>query len=203
VKTILVAGFCLLATSVHAQTVERGFVQGVGGVTFGVESAGTLGGEVGFNVHPNIQIYGGAGRMLNVMPKSLQRDLDDAADLLTIVTGQVWGFNGKVPATYFGGGAKFIVPTSSAVRPYFTAGAGLAQLKASIKEIDFGEITDDLINEGYIDEDDVKGTNFMFEFGGGIVFPLGGVLQLDTGYRFTKISEANVSRVSLGVGARF
>jgi hypothetical protein len=202
VKTIMAAVMCLLAASA-AQAQDKGYVQGVGGLTFQSEISGLFGGEFGVNAHENIQIYGQAGRMLNILPKSVQDDLDDAGQTLSLLTGDRWEFDGKMPATYFGGGVKFLIPTRAAVRPYILGGIGVAHIKASVKEIDLGEILDDLVDEGFIDEDDVRGTKFAFEVGGGVAIPLGARVQLDAGYRFMRISEANVSRFAGGLGFRF
>lgn len=203
VKKLILTGFvCLVfASSVEAQ--NKGYVQGVGGLTFQSEVSGLVGGEFGVNVTPSVQIYGQVGRMINILPKSIQDDLDDAAQELTLLTGDVWEFDGKVPATYFGGGVKFLISTQAPVWPYVLGGVGFANMKGSIKEVDLGEILDDLVDAGYIDEDDVKGTEFAYEFGGGIVIPLGTRMQADAGYRFMRVSDINVSRFVGGFGVRF
>ena len=201
-KTFLAAAWLVLAATT-ASAQERGYVLGVGGFTFQSEVSGLFGGEFGVYVHPAVAVYGQIGRMINILPKSIQDDLDDAAQELTFLTGDRWEFDGKLPATYFGGGVRFIVPTQSAVRPYILGGIGVANLKASIKEIDFGEVLDDLIDAGYVDEDDVRGTRFAFEFGGGVAIPVGSRVQLDAGYRFMRVSDVNVSRFVGGFGARF
>ena len=202
VKTIIAAVVALLiATSSHAQ--DKGYVQGVGGLTFQSEISGLFGGEVGVNITRDVQIYGQVGRMINILPKSIQDDLDDAAQSLTVLTGDRWQFDGKIPATYFGGGVKLLIPTGARVRPFVTAGVGAATMKASIKEIDLGEILDDLIDEGFIDEGDVRGTEFAFEFGGGLSIPVGVRMQIEGGYRLMRISSINVSRFVGSVGIRF
>lgn len=201
-KTIMAAMMCVVAASA-AQAQDRGYAQGVGGLTFQSEASGLFGGEFGVNVHRDVLIYGQVGRMLNILPKSVQDDLDDAAQELTFLTGSRWEFDGKIPATYFGGGIKVLVPTGGAVRPYLLGGVGMANMKASVSEIDLGEILDDLVDAGYLDEDDVRGTEFAFELGGGLVIPVGARLQVDAGYRFMRISEVNVSRFVGGFGVRF
>jgi hypothetical protein len=75
-------------------------------------------------------------------------------------------------------------------------------MKASIKEADLGEVLDDLVDEGFLDEDDVKGTEFAFEVGGGVSIPAGRAL-MDVGYRFMRINDVNVSRFVGGFGVRF
>jgi hypothetical protein len=199
-KSIICAFVIVLSAAVaHAQ--DRGCVVGVGGLTFQSEVSGLFGAEFGAAVAPNVLVYGQVGRMINILPKSVQDDLDDAAQTLTLLTGDRWEFDGKVPATYFGGGVKFLFPTAAPVRPYVLGGVGLAHMKASITEVDLGEVLDDLV-EGFLDEDEVKGTEFAFEFGGGLSIPAGRAL-LDVGYRFMRINEVNVSRFVGGFGVRF
>ncbi len=74
-----------------------------------------------------------------------------------------WELDGTIPATYYGGGVKFLVPTGGPVRPFVLGGVSAAHFNASIKEIDFGEITDDLIDAGYLDEDDIRADKVGFE----------------------------------------
>ena len=103
---------------------------------------------------------------------------------------------------YFGGGVSNLFPTGSAIRPYVLGGVGVAHIKASVKEIDFGEIVDDLVEEGFLDEADTKANELAYEVGGGLSIPVS-VIQLDFGYRFMRIGEANVSRFIGGFGVRF
>jgi opacity protein-like surface antigen len=191
----------VLAASV-AQAQEKGYVQGVSGVTFQSETSSLMGGEIGFNVTPDLVIYGQGGRMLNVMPKSIQNDLDLAADFLTLATGQRWAFDGKVRATYFGGGAKYLFPTKTAIRPYVLGGAGLAKLKLSVTEIDLGDVLDNLVDEGFLSDADTKANEVAYEVGGGVSVPVS-VVQLDFGYRYMRIGDANISRFVGGFGVRF
>jgi opacity protein-like surface antigen len=181
-----------------------GFAAAIGGVTFQSETSGLFGIEMGGTVG-NIQIYGQVGHMLNTLPKSIQADLDSAAATLTRQTGVRWELDGKTPTTYYGGGVKFLVPTGGPVRPFVLGGVGAAHLNASIKELDLGEVTDDLIDAGYFSEDDLRADKFGFEAGGGVLFLLPGHLQIEGGYRFMKFfnSEINVSRVVIGFGGRF
>ena len=177
-------------------------MQGVSGLTFQSETSTLMGGEIGFNVTPDLVVYGQAGRMLNIMPKSIQDDLDFAGQVLTLATGQRWEFDGKVPATYFGGGAKYLFPTGTAVRPYVLGGAGLAKLKLSVTEIDLGDVLDNLVDEGYLSDADTKANEMAYEVGGGVSVPVSAI-QLDFGYRYMRIGDANISRFVGGFGFRF
>jgi opacity protein-like surface antigen len=182
----------------------RGYALGIGGLTFQSETSGLFGGEFGGNVTADLQIYGQVGRMINALPKSFQEDVDNAASLLTYLTGDRWKFDAKLPATYFGGGVKYLVPTGTAVRPFAIGGVNGGSFKASVNEIDLGEVVDDLVDYGYLDEDDVKATKFGFEVGGGLMIPVG-AMQFEAGYRFMKFvdTEIEVSRFVVGFGTRF
>jgi hypothetical protein len=62
-----------------AQSTPPAFVRGFGGLTFMSEPAEVFGVGVGFRIHPNVDAIGELGRLTNVLPRELQRDLDDAA----------------------------------------------------------------------------------------------------------------------------
>jgi hypothetical protein len=194
-----------ISSTAGAQNFEpKGFVAGVGGGTFGTETGGIFGASVGGYATPRLQIFGEVGRMTNVLPKSVQADVDDAASLLSFYTGERWDFNAKAPATYFGGGVKVLLSQSAGARPYVTGGGGMANIKTSIKEIDFGEVTDDLVEQGLLDESDLKTTKAYMSAGGGVIVSVGR-MYVDLGYRFNRIFvvDSNVSRVYAAFGVNF
>lgn len=194
----------LLTVGSHADAQQRqGYVMGLGGFTFGTETGGAIGAEGGAWIGQNLVVFGEIGHMVNVAPKDLQDQLDEAEEELEFLTGVDWGFESKVPATYFGGGVKYIFPSQAPVNFYAAGSAGFTRLKAEITEQDLGDIIDDLIDEGFLDEDDVESTEFYFSLGGGVMGNIGERTFYDVGYRFIKINEANVSRVMGGVGFRF
>jgi opacity protein-like surface antigen len=182
----------------------RGYALGVGGVTFQSETSGLFGAEFGGDVARDLRVYGQVGHMINVLPNEIQDELDEAADALTFVTRARWQFDGKLPSTYFGGGVKYLVPTGGPVRPYVLGGVNGAHFKASVKEIDLGEMVDDLIEGGYLNEEDVKATRAGYEAGGGVSVGVGSI-QIDAGYRFLSFpgTQINVSRFVFGFGGRF
>jgi hypothetical protein len=180
-----------------------GYVMGFGGLTFGTETAAAVGGEGGGGVGQHLLAFGEFGHMINVAPKELQDELDNAEQILELITGLDWGFESKVPATYFGGGAKYLMPSSTAMNFYVAGSVGLARIKAEVSEKDFGDVIDDLVQEGYLDEDDVEGTEFYFSVGAGIRGTLGSRGLYDLGYRFIRINEVNISRALGGIGVRF
>jgi opacity protein-like surface antigen len=178
-------------------------VNGIVGVTFQSESDLVLGGEIGGNVHPNLEIYGGVHLLRNVLPTDAQDSLDDLSDLLTATTGTLWDFEAEFRAVTVAGGVKYRVPTGTVVRPYVLAGAGVANVTFKIEEVDLGDVTEEILAE--LGEEDATLSKPYFELGGGVEFPAG-KLFLDAGYRYGRVVDAgdlNISRVYFGVGARF
>lgn len=187
---LVVLGLMLTTASGAYAQESKGYVMGLGGITFGNETAGVFGAELGGSLGRNLVVFAEGGRMLNVTPEDFQNDVEAI------------GFETKVPATYFGAGAKYVIPSQANVNFYLAGSAGVARVKAEIT-LDGDDIVEDLIDEGIIDEDDVKSTEFYFALGGGIQGNLGANGLFDIGYRFVKIDEANISRVTAGIGFRF
>jgi opacity protein-like surface antigen len=199
---VLVCALLLPGVAV-AQSDTRSYVMGNGGVTFGTETAPMVGAQFGTSLGSSLQLYAGGGYYDNVLPGGVQTDLDQAAEALTTVTGLPWEFDAKARAFCVSGGARYLFDTGSAMRPYVSAGAGFANLKVRVSEVDLGDITEDFVEAGL---DDATTTKPLVEFGGGVAVPIGGHLYLDAGYKFIKIIDAdgaNISRAMVGFGARF
>src|SRR5687767_34687 len=75
---------CVLgAVPAWAQS-ERGFVRGLGGVTFGTAETSTIfGGGGGVNVGDGVQITGELGRIEDVLPEELRDELDSFSALIS------------------------------------------------------------------------------------------------------------------------
>ena len=191
----------LCPTAASAQ--ERGLVGGQFGMTFGTETAPFFVGEVAGHVSRDLQIYGTVGRMNNVLPSSVQDTLDDVSALLTLLTRVRWEFEASAP-TFFGtAGVRYLVPTGAAARPYVQSGIGFANIALTVEEIDLGDVTDDLVDEGYLDDDKIN--KLGIEFGGGVIIGAKSMF-LDVGYRFMKLldtDDVNISRAYGGIGVRF
>jgi len=186
-----------------AQSDTRSYVMGNGGVTFGTETAPMFGTQFGTNLSSRLQLYAGGGYYDNVLPGSVQTDVDRVAEALSVVTGVPWEFDAKARALCVSGGARYLFDTGSAIRPYVAAGAGFANLKVKVTEVDLGDVTEDLVEEGLGESTMTKP---LIEFGGGVAVPIGGHLYLDAGYKFIKIidaDDANISRAMVGFGVRF
>src|SRR5262245_3606561 len=98
VMSTLALGCWVCAWPGEVSAQERGHVAGVIGVTFQTQSDGVFGGEIAGNIHPNVQIYGGVNLMKNVLPRSVQADLDELGQALTTTTGIPWSFSASARA---------------------------------------------------------------------------------------------------------
>jgi hypothetical protein len=74
--------------------------------------------------------------------------------------------------------------------------------KGSLRERELGDVLDQAIALGVVDEDDVRGTEVGYEIGGGVITAARG-LRLDAGYRLMNVKGVNISRVLLSVGRTF
>ncbi len=101
-----------LSSSAFAQS-ERGFVRGLGGVSFGTETSSVFGAGAGFNVGPNIQITFEVGRFQNVLPREIKDQLDLLASLLTAEFGLPVTIDVKLPAVYGTAGLRWNFPATA------------------------------------------------------------------------------------------
>jgi opacity protein-like surface antigen len=192
----------LLLTPVSASAQHRGYVHASGGATFMSDVSGVFGAESGFHVRPNLIVFGQAGRMLNVLPRDIQEDIESAAALLGSFTGRPWEFEASIRATYAGGGVRYLLPFGSRIRPYAAGGVGMVHYAGSLSERELGDVLDQAVSLGVVDTDDVKGNEIAIEVGGGVLIPRGR-LQFDAGYRLMNVRGVNVSRLVAGAGIRF
>jgi hypothetical protein len=103
---VLTSAMAAIAATASAQTPgsERGFVGGLGGITFGTVTSGAVGGQVGMRVGEGLFVIGEVGRMFDVLPREIQDDLDEFVDILEDQTGLPVEVDLRAPATYAFGG---------------------------------------------------------------------------------------------------
>lgn len=189
-----------------------GFVQGLGGATFGDETSSTVGGVVAFTVAPNVQVMAEIGRIQNVMPRSLESSLIDARqrtrDFFFLATGQDLPvtLEAGVPALYGLFGVRGWLPTTKPVQPYVDLGVGFANVMPDVElRLSGRDVTRDALDFGILadPEDEIEP---LVGLGGGVLIPLVNGLAADVGYRYQRVFTAegvNVNRVTLGLVYRF
>ena len=200
-RSIVLAAL-LAGAAAPAAAQHRGYVQGLGGVTFMAETAGLFGAEAGFHLTPDIIVFGQAGRFMNVLPDSVRRDIDETAKQAEDFLGRALRLDARIRATYASGGVKYLLPVGRGVRPYAVGSVGFVNYQGSLREAELGDLLALAISFGAIDADDVEGNEPAYELGGGVVIARR-QLQIDAGYRLMNVRGVNISRIVAGVGARF
>jgi opacity protein-like surface antigen len=175
----------LAASPAAAQADSRGFVRGAGGVTFVTETAVVLGGAVGFRVHDRVQVFGEAGRLTNVLPRHLQRDLDEAARMLGSTFGGPLSIDGRAPGVYGIAGVRIEAPATGRAALFGEAGVGAARGTSDIRaRAGSVDVSESVVRALSIKESESAPA---VAFGGGIAVPVTRRLGVDIGYRFMRI----------------
>ena len=177
--TMLAAGPAL------AQGSDRGFVRGLGGVSFAGETSAIYGGGGGFRVGRNLTITGEVGRIQNVIPQDFVDQLALAEDLIEGEFGLPITLEASIPALYFIGGIRADIPTSGRLKPFVEASAGVARLNLNVHAEFSGIDVSDELNDVLEDE---ELSEFMLAIGGGVTMQVSGSCWIDAGYRYHRIN---------------
>ena len=169
----------------------RWFVGGLGGLTFGTETSGAIGGQFGVRVGPGLFAIGEVGRMQNVIPNEVNDDLRDFADQVEEVLGVPIALDVSVPATYGFGGLRWVQPRPG-IALFLEGGVGVGDVHIKVEEAEvLGlDVTDEV--ENAIGDDD-NATKFLLALGFGITTRLGQAAVLDAGYRYSRIATEDPS----------
>lgn len=182
----IAALFILLAAApAAAQSPSSGSVRAFGGVSFMSETGGVFGGTVGVRVTPHVEVIGDVGRVTNILPRKIQRDLDAAARELGGYFGAPVTIDGKAPCVYGFGGVRLRRATAQRIALFIEAGAGVARGTASIAAEAGGvNVSREVVTALRVKHSE---TQPLVALGGGVQVPLSGRLSLDLGYRFMRI----------------
>ena len=181
--TVLV--LAVSAASAAAQPAPAGFVRGFGGVSFLSETGGVFGVSAGVHATRSIDLFGDVGRLTNMLPRTIQRDVDAAARQFGAFYGSPLTIDLKAPALYGLGGVRLSHTTAQRFKVFVEAGAGAARGTADITAVAGGvNVSDEVTSVLGLKESVTKP---LIALGGGVGIPLAGRLSLDLGYRFMRI----------------
>lgn len=190
------------AAGAEAQT-GRGVVRGFGGVTFMSETAGIVGMSVGVHVHSRLEIFAEGGRLTNVLPHHLQRDLDDAARAFGSYFGAGLRIDGRAPAVYTFGALRVSHQAGTRARIYADAGGGLAHGTSAITARAGGQdVSTSVVAALGIRKSENAG---LITVGGGVIVDLTRRLGLELGYRFMRIftDDPRINTANMSAGLRW
>lgn len=183
---------------------DKGYAEIVAQSAFGNVTSQSFGGEVGFTVSPDIQVFAEGGVVRDAAPSSLGAAAQRIAAGISAAAGG-GDYRVRQPVRFGLGGVKYVVPTGSKAQPYFLLGAGIANVK---RDVSFSTPSGDVANFATIGTD-LSGTETkpMVSLGVGVGVPVLERLIIDLQYRygrvFTSDAGLNVSRAGIGVGVRF
>jgi hypothetical protein len=163
---------------------ERGFVRGLGGVTFGTaETSAIYGGGGGLAIGPGLQITGEFGRIEDVLPAELKDALALVSALLSLQLGLPVTFDATAPTYYGLAGVRYSVPRGR-LRPFAEAQGGLAHITFDVDATVAGiDVSRELEDEAGI----ASGDDFLLGLGGGIVVMFTDRVGFEAGYRYGRI----------------
>jgi hypothetical protein len=190
-KQFISAALILAAAVVpaSAQTAPAGFVRGFGGVSFLSETGGIFGVSIGAHVNRSIDLFGDIGGITNMLPRKIQRDVDDAARQIGNAYGAPLTIDLKAPGLYGLGGIRFSHTTAQRLKLFVEAGGGVARGTSDVFAVAGNANVSDQVSAVLNLKDEV--TEPLVMVGGGIGVPLGSRLTLDLGYRFMRIYTAD------------
>jgi hypothetical protein len=200
------AGALLVVTTIAAPAAAQErtvHVRAFGGVTFMSETATVYGAGVGFRPGGPVEIVGEMGRMTNVLPHRLQRDLDDAARAIGSLFGGPLRIDGRAPAIYGLGAVRVGRLTASGLRLYAEAGAGATRGTSDIRAVAGSlNVSREIVTALGIKRSE---TAPLITLGGGLSVPVHGTIAVDLGYRFMRIftDEPRISTANMSAALRW
>jgi len=221
----LVTFATLLAGVAQAQTSStpppaaspgnRGYVELFAQSAFGNVTSQAYGGEGGYTVWKNLQVFVEVGQMRNVAPAELGAKAQQIAAFLSQAAqglGDVT-FTAREPASFGAGGVKYLIPVNSVrVVPYVMGGFGVAKIRKDVAFLVGGTDVTSQVGNLVVLGSDLSGefSKPIVTFGGGVVWQLWRQLAADLQFRFTHIGPEddtepaiNVGRAGVGIGVRF
>jgi opacity protein-like surface antigen len=208
-----------LSSVAHAQAppaappvVEsKGYVEAFAQSAFGNVTSQAYGGEVGYTVRKNLQVFVEFGQVKDVAPPEFRAAAQLIAGFLSPTESS---FSAKEPVTFGAGGVKYLIPMSrSRVEPYVLVGVGVAKVTKDVTfTVGTADVTSQLKSLGVQLGSDLSGefTKPMVTVGGGVDWPFWRQIVVGFQFRFSHIgaedettSALNIGRAGAAVGIRF
>jgi hypothetical protein len=179
------AALTVSASPVLAQSASPAFVRGSGGVTFMSEPGALFSGTVGVRLTPSLHVIGDVGRLTNILPRTIQHDLDVAARMMGPAYGASLTIDGRAPGLYALGGIRVSRAMRQRAVLFIEAGGGLARGTSRITARASGrDVSREVTAALHIKHSERRGAAAI---GGGVAMPLTRRLGLDLGYRYLRI----------------
>jgi hypothetical protein len=202
---VVFTGSLVIALPVAAQTAPSGapvtagagaggglFIGGIGGAGAVQKVGGVYGGELGFHVTDQIDVFGEGVWLQNVATRWRLSLASTVASLLQTSQGSAGSATIDAPAICVDAGARFAF-TTGRVRPYVIVGAGMARVTLKpVFTLSGTNITNSLPTFGVTLGRDLSGARTQPAFTGGVGVRISqGRWYVDGGLRATRIQAAD------------
>ena len=133
-KAITITVLLLAATTAPAvaQVAHPVTIRGFGGVSFMSETGGIFGAGLGVRLGRHLEAIGEVGRLTNILPRQIQRELDQAARLMQPTYGPL-SIDASAPAVYTFGGLRTTWTAHTRVAFFVDGGGGVAHGTSAIE----------------------------------------------------------------------
>lgn len=219
-RTLFVLVPCLMLVFANSafpqqatEQAPRGYVAVFSGIEFVPAGAPDVvfAAEYAEHVSRDVQAYVMFTYFENLVTASLEDELTALAAILSRQTGTPWTLQARDRGVSFMAGAKqtFGAPGSD-LRPYVGGGAGVLNIRRTIREPRIGDVTTAVLNDygiGRASLIDASETVPMIEVLVGLGYFAGESTYVDIGYRYRptfRLDDGlNLSQLSAGIGYRF
>ena len=204
-KPLITSALFVILAAAPALAQPVGFVRGFGGVTFLSEPGALFGATVGIRLTSSIHAIGDIGRVSNILPRKIQRDLDATASQFGNFFGAPLTIDLDAPGLYGFGGLRVSHAVGPRMSVYGEGGGGVARgtsdITARAGSADVSQQVSAMLRIKHSE------TQPLLAVGGGMSIPLGDRFTTDVGYRllriFTDDPRINTGTMTVGFGWSF
>jgi opacity protein-like surface antigen len=186
-KRITMTVLLLAATAgpALAQAPHPVTLRGFGGVSFMSETGGTFGAGLGVRLGAHLEAIGEVGRLTNMLPRQIQRDIDRATLQMRPTFGPQLSIDLSAPAVYTFAGLRTTWSAGSRLALFVDGGGGVAHGTSDIDaHVGSNDVSSSVRAALRIKHSETRG---LVTVGGGVLVPLTDRLGLDLGYRYMRI----------------
>ena len=176
------------AQAQDADERSRGFIGGMGGMTFGdAATSGVLGAQGGVRLGGGVFVIGEFVQFQNILPGGLQNQLDLIARILELDGAGAMTLDGRLSGTTTLGGVRYLW-RKARWSPFAEGGAGASRLRLRVDATGgTSGLAEELENEFGEDNPDLAATKPLIMIGGGITLRTAARWSVDGGYRFYRV----------------
>ena len=211
-RLVVALAFAILvaAAPAAAQTPpgDRGYVEGIAESAFGNVTSQSFGAEIGVTVRPDLQVFGSFGNVRDVATTEISSAAATIAGALAQLQPGAVSYSVKEPVTFFVGGVRYRIATTSKLKPYIGGGIGVATVKKDVQFLIGGTDAASTVSQLVTLGSDIGGdeSKLMFTLGAGVVYPVWHQVIVDLHYQYGRISSdtaITINRAGVGAGLRF